>query len=134
MTTHAQAEIDALKQRLLYMAGLVEDMVFKAGKALTERNAALFPAVHESERQVHELQLEVDHRALKLLALQHRVAGDLRFVVSAMKATTDLERMGDQAVNIVQNSKIIFDNGPAPDLERLEEVPKMSEAVSWMVR
>ena len=134
MTTHAQSEIEALKQRLLYMAGLVEDMVFKSARALTGRDAGLFPAVHETETQVNELQLEVDDRALKLLALQHPLAGDLRFVVSAMKASTDLERMADQAVNIVQNTKIIFECGPAPDLERMDEVPRMAEGTTWMVR
>lgn len=129
MVTHSQEEIELLKQRLLYMAGLVEEMVVKSTSALNERKAALFQEVFDRESQVNTLQLEVDDRALKLLALQHPLARDLRFVVSAMKASTDLERMGDQAVNIAQNTKIIFAAGPAPDVEALEEIPKMSAAV-----
>ena len=132
--THAQEEIEHLKQRLLYMAGLVEHMVFTGTRALNERKADLFGEVISREDQVNALQLEVDDRALKLLALQHPLAGDLRFVVAALKATTDLERMADQTVNIVQNTKIIFDLGPAPDLASLEELPHMAEAVRWMVR
>jgi phosphate transport system protein len=134
MVTHSQEEIEQLKQRLLYMAGLVEEMVVKSTSALNERKAALFQEVFDREAQVNTLQLEVDDRALKLLALQHPLARDLRFVVSAMKASTDLERMGDQAVNIAQNTKIIFAAGPAPDVEALEEIPRMSAAVCWMVR
>ena len=134
MVTHSQEEIDLLKQRLLYMAGLVEEMVVKSTQALNERKPELFAEVFDREKQVNTLQLEVDDRALKLLALQHPLARDLRFVVSAMKASTDLERMGDQAVNIAQNAKIIFAAGPAPDVEALEEIPKMSAATCWMVR
>jgi len=134
MERQMHEEIAQLKQRLLYMAGLVEEMVFKSTRALNERKPELFIEVHEREKQVNALQLEVDDRALKLLALQHPLAQDLRFVVSAMKASTDLERMGDQAVNIAQNTKVIMDSGPAPDLDALDDLPKMSEAVGWMVR
>ena len=134
MERHAHEEVEHLKQRLLYMAGLVEDMVFKSTRALLERSPALFPEVFEREDQVNALQLEVDDLALKLLALQHPLARDLRFVVSAMKASTDLERMADQTVNIVQNTKVIFECGPAPALDRMEEVPRMADGVRWMVR
>lgn len=134
MERHAHEEVEYLKQRLLYMAGLVEEMVFKSTRVLLERSLEMFPEVSDRETQVNTLQLEVDDLALKLLALQHPLAGDLRFVVSAMKASTDLERMADQAVNIVQNAKIIIEAGPAPDIERMEEVPKMAEEVRWMVR
>jgi phosphate transport system protein len=134
MATHSQEEIDELKHRLLYMAGLVEEMVVKSTQALNERKPALFQEVFDRESQVNTLQLEVDDRALKVLALQHPLARDLRFVVSAMKASTDLERMGDQAVNISQNAQIIFKSGPAPDVEALEEIPRMTSAVCWMVR
>jgi phosphate transport system protein len=90
--------------------------------------------VFEREGQVNDLQIEVDARALKLLALQHPLARDLRFVVSAMKASTDLERMADQTVNLAQNTRVILEAGPAPDLERLEELPRQIEDVTWMVR
>jgi len=134
MERHAHEEVEHLKQRLLYMAGLVEEMVFKSTRVVLERSLGVFPEVSDRETQVNTLQLEVDDLALKLLALQHPVARDLRFVVSAMKASTDLERMADQTVNIVQNAKIIVEQGPAPVLEQMEEVPRMADGVRWMVR
>jgi phosphate transport system protein len=134
MTTHAEAEIEDLKRALLYMAGLVEEMVQTAARAFHRRDPALFREVFDHERRVNQLHLEVDDRALKLLALQHPLAGDLRFVVAAMKASTDLERMGDQAVNICQNTQVLMGAGPAPDLDALADLPAMTEAVVWMVR
>lgn len=134
MERHAHEEVEHLKQRLLYMAGLVEEMVFKSTRVVLERSLGVFPEVSDRETQVNTLQLEVDDLALKLLALQHPVARDLRFVVSAIKASTDLERMADQTVNIVQNAKIIIEQGPAPEVEQMEEVPRMADGVRWMVR
>src|SRR5215813_3755659 len=95
---HFEDELQALKQRLLNMAALVEERVHHAVVALMERNAELAEQVIAGDRDVNELQIEVDDRSLKLLALQQPMAKDLRLITSAMKINSDLERIGDQAV------------------------------------
>ncbi|HEY7412251.1 MAG TPA: phosphate signaling complex protein PhoU [Vicinamibacteria bacterium] len=128
---HFEHELQALKSRLLSMAGLVEDRVHRAMQALMERRPELAEAVIASDQEVNELQIELDDRCLKLLALQQPIASDLRLITAAMKINADLERIGDQAVNIAENAAKIL---AAPPLKPLIDLPRMAEIAQAMTR
>ena len=104
MQRHFHEELEALKQTLLAMGGLVEDQIRRVMRALTERDDALAQEVIDRDRQVNAYDVEVDETCVNLLALHQPAAGDLRFITTAMKIVTDLERIGDQAVNIAQRA------------------------------
>jgi phosphate transport system protein len=100
MGTHFQKELQELKESLLKMAGLVEGAISDAVQSLVKRDTDLAQETFEGEDKINDMELAIDDSCLKLLALRQPVAADLRFITSAMKIVTDLERMGDQAVNI----------------------------------
>src|SRR5216684_1344145 len=104
MTRHFHDELDALKQTLLAMGGLVEDQIRRAMRALLERDDVIAQEVIDRDRQVNTYDVEVDEQCVNLLALHQPAASDLRFITTAMKIVTDLERIGDQAVNIAQRA------------------------------
>src|SRR5262245_43869400 len=106
------------------MGGIVEQRVSQAVLALMERRAELADAVIEGDREVNDLQIEIDDRCLKLLALQQPMASDLRLITSAMKINADLERIGDQAVNIAENANQLLSQ---PPLKPLLDLPRMAE-------
>lgn len=128
---HFEGDLQTLKQRLLHMGALVEERVHQALIALIERRADLAEQVVAGDHAVNELQIEIDDRCLKLLALQQPMAGDLRFITCAMKINADLERIGDQAVNIGQNSLKLL---PHPPLRPLIDLPRMAEIAQAMTR
>ena len=99
---HFHEQLGELKERLLAMSARAEELVELAVEALLTRDAAKAQAVIDGDREVDELELEVEHLAVSLLALQQPMARDLRFIVSAIKVTGDIERVGDHAVNIAQ--------------------------------
>ena len=103
-TLHFEELEDELKYRLLHMGSLVEEMIHWAVYSLLERTTDSLEKVHESEKEVNRLHIEIDDRCLKLLALYQPAAADLRFVIGATKINSDLERIGDQAVNIAQTT------------------------------
>src|SRR5438309_11872665 len=104
MQRHFHEELDALKQTLLAMGGLVEDQIRRVMTALVERDSELAQEVIDRDAQVNAYDIEVDEKCVELLALHQPAAGDLRFITTAMKIVTDLERIGDQAVNIAQRA------------------------------
>ncbi len=128
---HFEEDLKTLKQRLLNMGALVEERVHLAVQALMERRADLAEQVVAGDRVVNELQIEIDDRCLKLLALQQPMASDLRFITCAMKINADLERIGDQAVNVAQNALRLL---PHPPLRALIDVPRMAELAQAMTR
>jgi phosphate transport system protein len=121
----------ALKELLVEMAGLVESALEAATQALQARSAARFEEVFTAERRINQLHKDVDEACVKLLATQQPLANDLRVVVAILKINTDLERMGDQAVNIAHNSEIYLREKP---LKPLVDLPKMGQEVRLMVR
>ncbi len=131
MTRHFEEELNELKERLLYMGSLVEAMIQYSIKILVERKEDLAKDIRKHEEDVNHIQVEIDEICLKLLALYQPTAGDLRFITSAMKINSDLERMGDQAVNIAENS---LDLLKAPPLKPLIDLPRMAEIVKNMVK
>jgi phosphate transport system protein len=131
MTRHFHEELDALKQTLLAMGGLVEDQMRHAMQALVDRNDALASEVIERDRQVNAYDVEVDEQCVELLALHQPAAGDLRFITTAMKIVTDLERIGDQAVNIGQR---VIELNREPQLKPYIDLPRMAERAQAMVK
>ena len=131
MTRHFHEELDALKQTLLAMGGLVEDQIRRVMKALLERDDVMAQEVVERDRQVNTYDVEVDEQCVSLLALYQPAAGDLRFITTAMKIVTDLERIGDQAVNIAQR---VLELNREPQLKPYIDLPRMAEQAQRMVK
>jgi phosphate transport system protein len=128
---HFEDELQALKNRLLTMGALVEERVHQAVRALIDRKLDQAEAVIASDTDVNNLQIEIDDRSIKLLALQQPMATDLRLITSAMKINADLERIGDQAVNIAENVIKLL---PHPTLKPLIDIPRMAELAERMTR
>ena len=131
MQRHFHEELEALKQTLLAMGGLVEDQIRRVMRALLERDDAMAQEVIERDRQVNTYDVEVDEQCVSLLALHQPAAGDLRFITTAMKIVTDLERIGDQAVNIAQR---VLELNREPQLKPYIDLPRMAEKAQRMVK
>jgi phosphate transport system protein len=128
---HFEEELQALKNRLLSMGALVEERVHDAIQALIERRLDAAERIIASDQDVNELQIEIDERCLRLLALQQPMASDLRLITAAMKINADLERIGDQAVNIGEQAVRILAH---PPLKPLIDLPRMAEIAQKMTR
>ena len=128
---HFETDLQALKNRPLNMGALVEERVHGAIQALMERNLEAAEAIAHGDEEVNALQIEIDDRCIKLLALQQPMASDLRLITSAMKINADLERIGDQAVNIAENATKML---AAPPLKPLIDLPRMAERAERMTR
>ncbi|HYR39313.1 MAG TPA: phosphate signaling complex protein PhoU [Methylomirabilota bacterium] len=131
MQRHFHEELEALKQTLLAMGGLVEDQIRRVMRALLERDDALAQEVIDRDQQVNAYDVEVDETCVSLLALHQPTAGDLRFITTAMKIVTDLERIGDQAVNIAQR---VLELNREPQLKPYIDLPRMAEKAQHMVK
>jgi phosphate transport system protein len=105
---HFHDQLDELKQRLLRMSERAESLVDVAVESLLTRDADKAQAVIAGDREVDHLEIEIEAMAVELLALQQPMARDLRFIISAIKASSDLERVGDHAVNIAQSALSII--------------------------
>ena len=128
---HFETELQALKNRLLGMGALVEERVHQAMQALMERRIEAAEAIVAGDAEVNDLQIEIDDRCLKLLALQNPMASDLRLITAAMKINADLERIGDQAVNIAENAVKV---AALPPLRPIVDLPRMAELAEAMTR
>lgn len=131
MERHFEREIEELKQRLLWMASLAEKAVHQAVQALFDQQEELARRVLEEEAAINEMQIEIDDRVMRLLALQQPMAADLRFILSASRINSELERIGDQAVNIAQSAMRILRH---PQVKPYVDLPRMSAIAEGMVR
>jgi phosphate transport system protein len=131
MERHFDAELNALNEKLLEMARLAEESVARAVRSLKDRNEALAQDVLKKEGGINLLEIEIDERCMKLLALRQPVASDLRFITSAMKIGSELERVGDLAVNIAEVSLELLQQ---PPLKPLIDIPRMAAVAQSMVR
>lgn len=131
MLRHFDAELAELRAGLMRMGGLAETAIGRAIKALTSRDAALARDVISSDDAINMAEVEIDERCLKILALHQPEAGDLRFIAMAFKINSDLERMGDMAVNIAERT---LDLLKEPLLKPLIDIPRMAELAQAMVR
>jgi phosphate transport system protein len=134
MTTtvpHFQEELDQLKSRLLEMGGLAEDRVRLAVTALVNRDTALVDEVLAGDAPINEFHIEIDSRCVKLLALHQPMAVDLRSILSAVKINTDLERVGDLAINIGEAAARYLTH---PPVKELIDIPRMADIAHRMLR
>src|SRR5574341_1504592 len=131
MQRHCHEELEALKQTLLAMGGLVEDQIRRVMRALVERDDGLAQEVIDRDRQVNTYDVEIDEKCIELLALHQPAASDLRFITTTMKIVTDLERMGDQAEGIARRSIAL---SREPQLKPYIDLPRMAERVQQMVK
>lgn len=124
-------ELNALKENLLKMASLAEEAIAKSIKALVERDSNLAQKIIDQDSKINFLEIEINNQCLKLLALKQPMAVDLRFITSAMKIVSHLERIADQAVNISQRTLELLKQ---PLLKPLIDIPRMAELAQEMVR
>ena len=124
-------ELNTLKENLLKMASLAEEAIAKSIKALVERDSTLAQEIIDRDSEINLLEIEINNQCLKLLALKQPMAVDLRFITSAMKIISHLERIADQAVNISQRTLELIKQ---PLLKPLIDIPRMAELAQEMVR
>jgi phosphate transport system protein len=124
-------ELDELKHRILAMAGMSEQAIDLAVQAYSQRDLALCKRVLNNEDAINRAEREVDEFAIDLLAMQQPMAIDLRFILAVIKINADLERVGDQAVNIVQRVMNMIE---LPVYELPVDIPAMAARVRSMVR
>jgi len=128
---HFQDELEHLKARLLEMGGLAEDRLRLAVRGLTERDLAIVDRALTGDAAINQLHIEIDDRCFKLLALHQPMAVDLRSIVSAVKINTDLERVGDLAVNIAEAAARYLEH---PPVKELIDIPRMADIAQEMLR
>ena len=128
---HFQEELEQLKMRLLEMGGLAEERVRSAIRALVERDDERVDHVLLGDQPINELHIEVDGRCFKLLALHQPMATDLRAIVAAVKINTDLERVGDLAINIAEAARQYSIH---PPVKKLIDIPRMATIAQRMLR
>jgi phosphate transport system protein len=128
---HFQEELDELKSRLLEMGGLAEDRLRLAVRGLVERDSTLVDRVLTGDGAINQLHIDIDDRCFKLLALHQPMAVDLRAIVAAVKINTDLERVGDLAVNISEAARRYLQH---PPVKELIDIPRMAELAQDMLR
>jgi phosphate transport system protein len=125
------AELAAIREKLLEMGGKVELMINDALKALVERDSPLADRVIAFDHEINRLEIEIDERCLEVLALRQPAARDLRFITLALKIVTDLERIGDQCRNIGKRAKELNEE---PPLKPYIDLPRMALHAGTMVK
>jgi phosphate transport system protein len=128
---HFQEELEMLKARLLAMGGLAEEHVRASVEGLVNRDAAVIEKVLRGDDPINKLHIEIDDRCFRLLALYQPMATDLRTIVAAVKINTDLERVGDLAVNIAEAAKRYAIH---PPVKKLIDIPHMATVAQSMLR
>jgi len=130
MELHFDQELAELKQTLLRMAALAEQSVAQCMKALVERDDAQARRVDADGAQLDKLEVEIDEMGVQLIALRQPKAKDLRFIITAMKVSTDLERIGDQSESIAHRA---VELNREPLLKPLVDIPRMAAHVQGMI-
>jgi phosphate transport system protein len=128
---HFQEELEALQARLLEMGGLAEERVRAAVHGIVSRDVAVIDRILHGDEPINMLHIEIDERCFKLLALHQPMAADLRQIVAAVKINTDLERVGDLAVNIAEAAKRYALH---PPVKKLIDIPRMGDIAQAMLR
>ncbi|OGP50289.1 MAG: phosphate transport system regulatory protein PhoU [Deltaproteobacteria bacterium RBG_13_43_22] len=123
-------ELSDLKVQILKMGSLVEEAIDRSIKSLVERNSDLARQVIENDTRINAFDVSIDEECIRLIALRQPTAGDLRFITTAMKITTDLERMGDYAVDICERA---LELNEEPQLKPYIDIPRMAEIAEGMV-
>jgi len=127
---HFHVELDELQTRLVHMGGMAEDQVRLALDALLARDVAKAEEVARRDEEIDALEIEIDERSLELLALQQPMAVDLRLIVTVLKISNDIERVGDHAVNVANAVRRL---GAGVPLDELREIREMSAVAAGML-
>ena len=131
MKKHYSEQLAGLREQVLRMGGLVEQMTRRVVQALVERDIGILPEVRSMETQVNQLHIEIDEACIELIALRQPAAIDLRFIAAAMKINTDMERIGDQAINITERAEVLL---TVPPLKPLIDIPRMADIAQEMLK
>lgn len=126
-----EKELSDLKERLLTMGSLVEAQVARSIKSLVDRDNAMAAKVIEADHEVNRMEVEIDEECIRLLALRQPEAGDLRFITTAMKIVTDIERIGDLAVDVSERA---LELNEEPNLKPYIDIPRMAKAARNMLK
>lgn len=128
---HFERELDELKQRILRMGGIVEDLILRSIEALSQRDRSLVTEANRIEEEIDAEEVRIEEDCLKLIALYQPVAGDLRFIASVLKINAELERMGDLALHIAERAR---DLAAHPELVQPPDLRRIAAEVQRMVR
>src|SRR3989338_11653434 len=131
MHRHFDEELGQLKDKLFKMGIIVEEAIQKSIQSLIKRDSKLAEAIIEGDQKINILEIEIDEFGHELIALRQHTAGDLRFITMVLKINSDLERAGDQAVNIAEKAIALSREVP---LKSYFEIPKMAEVAVAMVK
>ena len=131
MKRHLDDELKKIKEKLFKMAGLVEEAIRDAATALFERDIERARNVLLKDQNINIYEIEIDELGHELIALYQPAAVDLRLITMVLKMTGDLERMGDQAVNIAEQAMVVNQQAP---IKPYQDLPRMAEVSSEMVR
>ncbi|HWP23196.1 MAG TPA: phosphate signaling complex protein PhoU [Candidatus Binatia bacterium] len=126
-----EEDLRKLREEILYMGGLIEDQIQKAVKSLVDRDSELARVIIERDHEVNRLDVEIDELCIRLLALHQPAGKDLRFITTGLKITTDLERIGDMAVNICERA---LELNREPQLKPYIDIPRMARIAQRMIR
>jgi len=127
---HFERELEGLKEQLLLMGGRAEGIVLKAVEALRRLDTGLAQEILADDRAIDRMEIDIDERCVRLLALQQPMARDLRFITAALKINNDLERVGDHAVNIAGG---VLRLAGQPLLKPLVDIPRMAHLAGGML-
>ena len=131
MELHFDQELAQLKEMLLRMSALAEQSVSEALKALIKRDDILAKKIDDNDTEVDKLHMQIDDRCIQLIALRQPKARDLRLIIMTMKVATELERIGDQDVNIAHRTEEL---NQEPPLKPLVDIPRMGQSAQKMIR
>jgi phosphate transport system protein len=126
-----EEELKKLREEILYMGGLVEDQIQKSIKSLVDRDSKLAAVIIERDHEVNRLDVAIDELCIRLLALHQPAGRDLRFITTGLKITTDLERIGDMAVNICERA---LELNQEPQLKPYIDIPRMAQIAQRMIQ
>ena len=131
MKKHYTGQLADIREMVLRMGGLAEQMTRRVIHALVRRDAGILAEVRAMESQVNLLHVEIDEACLELIALRQPAAADLRFITAAMKIIVDMERIGDQAINIVERAESLL---AVPPVKPLIDIPRMADIAQEMLK
>jgi len=126
-----EEDLRKLREDILYMGGLVEDQIQRAVKSLVDRDSDLANIIVERDHEVNRLDVDIDDLCIRLLALHQPAGRDLRFITTGLKITTDLERIGDMAVNICERA---LELNQESQLKPYIDIPRMAQISQRMIR
>ncbi len=129
MSAHLTREIDDLKKDLLTLCAMVEESLWQAVKSIKNRDLSLAETVINSDIEIDQMEVRVEENCLKILALHQPVAIDLRFIITALKINSDLERIGDLAVNIAEHSQYLSTQKPIDTFFDFETMAEKTQAM-----